>query len=62
VTRSLVQDAARLLSVQKILAAADLAQQAQDWELTTQLIEIAFAVLEEPSEPNESSSAICRVQ
>jgi len=62
VTRSPAQEAARLLSVHKILEAADLAQQAQDWELTTKLIEIAFAVLDEPSEPNESSSATSRFE
>ena len=62
VTRSPAQEAARLLSVHKILEAADLAQQAQDWELTTKLIEIAFAVLDEPSEPNESSSPTGRFE
>ena len=62
VTRSPAQEAARLLSVHKILEAADLAQQAQDWELTTKLIEIAFAVLDEPSEPNEASLATGRFE
>ena len=58
-TRSPVQEAARLLSIQKILDAADLAQQAEDWELTTQLIDIAFAALDEASDPDEASSASC---
>jgi hypothetical protein len=56
-TRSQVQEAARLLSIQNILDAADLAQQAEDWELTTQLIDIAFAALDEASDRDEHSSA-----
>ena len=58
-TCSPVQEAARLLSIQRILDAADLAQQAEDWELTTQLIDIAFAALDEASDPDKASSASC---
>jgi hypothetical protein len=56
-TRSPAQEAARLLSIQKILEAADLAQQAKDWELVAQLVEIAFAALDQDSDPDEASSA-----
>ena len=44
------------------LEAADLAQQAHDWELTTQLIEIAFAALDQASDPDEPSPASYRFE
>jgi hypothetical protein len=56
-TRSPAQETTRLLAIQKILEAADLAQQAKDWELVTQLVEIAFAALDQDSDPDEASWA-----
>jgi len=49
-TRSPAQETARLLAIQNVLEAADLAQQAKDWALVTQLVKIAFAALDGAAE------------
>lgn len=59
-TRSLAPEAARLRSVQKILDAADLAQGAGDWKRAAQLIEMAFAALDQAANFEEDLSPIRR--
>jgi len=44
-----------LLAIQQILEAADRAQQGGDWKLAAQLVEQAFAALDELSDPEEPS-------